>query len=133
MRKILTFLALLLSVNVCFADPYYLQPIGDTSQFSDAADYSARPANREGFVWVKGKPPQKATVYRTLSTSDRLDAEFKKLPLTVQAQFYPLKAAVKLALEQGETGVAAEIVRSAAVPPEFEGVRAKLLEFLNQQ
>lgn len=58
----------------------------------------------------------------------RLDAKFKQLPITTQAKLYPLKAALKLALETGEFNVAVEIISSAEVPAELEPVRASLLE-----
>ncbi len=56
-----------------------------------------------------------------------LDATFTALPLGVRAQFYPLKAAIKLAFEQGDTEAALEIVKLAQVPPELQAAKDSLL------
>lgn len=56
-----------------------------------------------------------------------LDAVFNALPAIVRAQFFPLKASVKLAFEQGDTEAALEIVKLAQVPPELQAAKDSLL------
>jgi hypothetical protein len=58
---------------------------------------------------------------------NELDAVFNALPVLVRAQFFPLKASVKLAFEQGDTEAALEIIKIAQVPPELESSKASLL------
>lgn len=58
----------------------------------------------------------------------RLDGIFNGLPVEIRAQFYPLKAAIKLALEQGDTEAAEAIIATAPVPSELEAVRQSLLQ-----
>ncbi len=58
----------------------------------------------------------------------RLDAVFITLPLEARAQFYEKKAAVKLALEQGDVEAAQAIINGASVPSELEAVRQSLLQ-----
>lgn len=62
----------------------------------------------------------------------QLDAVFNDLPLPVRAQFYPLKAAVKLAFEQGDTLAALAIIQNTQVPPELEGEKAALLALFGE-
>jgi hypothetical protein len=56
-----------------------------------------------------------------------LDAVFNALPVSVRAQFFPLKASIKLAFEQGDTEAALEIIKIAQVPPELETAKSSLL------
>lgn len=57
----------------------------------------------------------------------QLDAVFNQLPVEARAQFYPLKAAVKLALEQGDTSAALAIIQAVDVPPELQDAKDSLL------
>ena len=106
---------------------YYLRPIGDETQYSDAGDYPARPPNRPGFEWIQGNPPPTASRLVKNPLPQKLAEEFDKLPDEVQARFYPLKAAVKLAIEEGKRTIAKEIIQGTAVPAELQSVKDKLL------
>ncbi len=57
----------------------------------------------------------------------RLDGIFNGLPVEIRAQFYYLKPAIKLAIEQGDTEAAEAIIANAPVPSELEAVRQSLL------
>ncbi len=57
----------------------------------------------------------------------RLDGLFNDLPVEIRAQFYYLKPAIKLAIEQGDTEAAEAIIANAPVPSELEAVRQSLL------
>lgn len=60
-----------------------------------------------------------------------LDTIFNQLPAEVRAQFFPLKAAVKLALDQGDLEAAKYIVQLTTVPPELEGAKTQMLAVFN--
>lgn len=64
----------------------------------------------------------------TSPLSGKLTAIFESLPLELQADFAPLKAAVKLELDQGHMDVAKLIIQRAKVPAELEPLRAQMLE-----
>jgi len=55
---------------------YYLRPIGDETQFSDAADYLEKPEDREGFEWVVGEPPKEAKALQIKNRRQKLDDFF---------------------------------------------------------
>lgn len=59
--------------------------------------------------------------------ADRLDAAFSALPLDLQAQFSPLRAAIKLELDQGRNAIAKRVIELATVPPELEAQKEALL------
>lgn len=105
----------------------YLRPTGDTTQYSDLADYLENPpfAAPSGFEWVEGEPPETALPVKSLS--DQLDAVFETLDVPTQAQFSPLKAAVQLELDQGRTDVAKAIVQGATVPSNLAAVQQEIL------
>lgn len=58
---------------------------------------------------------------------DELDNIFKDLPVPIRAQFFPLKAAIKLALEQGDVMAALEIIDMTEVPPELVPLKDEML------
>jgi hypothetical protein len=58
---------------------------------------------------------------------DELDNIFKDLPVPIRAQFFPLKAAIKLALEQGDIMAALEIINMTEVPPELAPLKGQML------
>lgn len=62
-----------------------------------------------------------------LSLAEQLNLLFSSLPLAQQADLSPLKAAVKLELDQGRTEVAKLIIERAVIPPELESVRDTML------
>ena len=59
--------------------------------------------------------------------ADQLDAVFSALPVDLQAQFSPLRAAIKLELDQGRFAIAKRVIELATVPPELEAQRTALL------
>lgn len=56
-----------------------------------------------------------------------LDAIFVVLPVEVRAQFYPLKAAIKLAIEVGDIEAAMAIIQGTPVPPDLQAVKDAML------
>lgn len=59
--------------------------------------------------------------------SQVLNTIFESLPLESQADLAPLKAAVKLELEQGRLEMVKLIIQRAAVPVELEVVKTQML------
>lgn len=90
-------------------------------------------------------PPGEETIYATLTSDEmaerlqeesqpivysletQLDSIFSSLSLEQQADFSPLKAAVKLELELGNQAIAKLIIERATVPEELESVRQNML------
>ena len=107
----------------------YLRPIGDDTQYSDAADYPTMPPVRDGFEWVEGTPPENAIPYRVPTLAQQLDALFSAQPTAVKAQFYTLKAAIKLALEvvPPDLETAKLMIENTEVPEELEAIKDGLL------
>ncbi|HEY9685474.1 MAG TPA: hypothetical protein V6C52_00715 [Coleofasciculaceae cyanobacterium] len=66
-----------------------------------------------------------------LPLSEQLNAIFETLPAEIQADFAPLKAAVKLELDQKREHIARLIIQRATIPPELESLRQALLEAFN--
>lgn len=64
------------------------------------------------------------TVY---SLETQLDTIFSSLTFEQQADFSPLKAAVKLELELGNQTIAQLIIERASIPEELESVRQDML------
>ncbi len=62
-----------------------------------------------------------------VSLSSKLLAVYDTLPLEVQADFSPLRAAVQLELEQSRSEVARLIIERANIPEELEIARQALL------
>lgn len=60
----------------------------------------------------------------------QLETMFNSQVAAVRAQFFTLKAAVKLALEQGDIEAAILIIQNAPVPPELEPLRQQMLGVL---
>lgn len=61
------------------------------------------------------------------SLAQRLDEIFQALPAVARAQFYTLKAAVKIAFESSDYEAAKLIIQNTAVPPELEAIKQQLL------
>lgn len=62
--------------------------------------------------------------------ASQLDAIFGTLTPETQADLAPLKAAVKLELEQGRIEIVVLIIQRAQIPEELEPVRHSMLEVL---
>jgi len=62
-----------------------------------------------------------------LPLSEQLNQLFATLPQEQQADLSPLKAAVKLELEQSQTEIARLIIERAAIPTELESLRQSML------
>ena len=73
-----------------------------------------------------------AEIAQRIELAPTLDAQFNALPVEVRAQFYPLKAAIKLALEQGDTLAALAIVQGAPVPPELQEQKDAMLSLFGR-
>ncbi|MCE3236989.1 MAG: hypothetical protein K0Q50_3181 [Vampirovibrio sp.] len=63
-----------------------------------------------------------------LSLAEQLSTLFSNLPAEQQADLAPLKAAVKLELDQGHTEIARLIIARASIPAELEAVRTSMLD-----
>ena len=102
--------------------------------FSDFADYPQGepfPAP-SGATWVNGDPVN-LPANKPLSLAERLDTVFMQLPPEVRGQFYPLKAAVKLALEQGDTLGALAIIQITSVPTDLQDAKDAMLSIFSQE
>lgn len=89
--------------------------------------------NKDLFVEVEGPLPDGAFDYTPLTVGEELDEAFKSLPAALRGAFYPLKAAVKLALEQDDYEAAAEIIAQAKVPPGYEAFQQSMLMTLAKE
>lgn len=70
--------------------------------------------------WEAPPPP--------LPLSEQLHGMFEVLAPELQADLAPLKAAVKLELDQGRVDIARLIIERAPVPAELEPLRKQMLE-----
>lgn len=61
------------------------------------------------------------------SLAEKLNDVFKIYPPEIRAAFYATKAAVKLALEEGDTLAALAIIMQTPVPPELESSKHQML------
>lgn len=60
-----------------------------------------------------------------------LDAVFNALPANLRAQFFPLKASVKLALDQADLAAAREIVLQASVSTELAALKQSMINAID--
>lgn len=96
---------------------------------SDCGDYPAQPEARVEGVWQTGLPPVNSP--EPQSITERLRQAFEaELPPEAQADLAPLKAAVKMELEQNRPDIARLIIQRAAIPPELESIRVGLLQLI---
>jgi hypothetical protein len=107
---------------------YLLRPDGS---YSDLANYPEQPAPREDGEWVEGIPYGLIS-FRPLALADQLDAVFSQQPVDLQAQFSPLRAAIKLELDQGRLDIAKRVIELAPVPPELEAQKEALLALFRE-
>lgn len=110
----------------------YLALSTDTLQYTDYADYPdgiPYPAP-EGFQWVEGELPTGAIPYIEKSLAEKMQDVFKTLPVDLQAQFAPLKAAVSLELQQGNSDVALAIITNTTPPVGYEALKDQLITLL---
>lgn len=98
---------------------------------SDAGDYPQQPEAREEGTWQAGFPP--ANSPELLSLTERLRLVFENdLPTEIQADLAPLKAAVKMELEQNRPHIARLIIQRANIPEALEDLRQTLLDVLQE-
>jgi len=64
---------------------------------------------------------------KPLPLAEALDEDFKQNPAPIRAAFYTHKAAVKLALEQGDVEAAELIIQGVEVPPELAPAKERML------
>jgi hypothetical protein len=67
-----------------------------------------------------------------LPIGQQLNNLFGSLTPELQADFAPLKAAVKLELDQGNTAIALLIIQRATIPNELESIRQAMLDVLQE-
>jgi hypothetical protein len=60
-----------------------------------------------------------------------LDSQFNSLPAAIRAQCFPLKAAIKLALEQSDFAAAREMVVQAIVPSELSDLKQSMINAMD--
>ncbi len=96
---------------------------------SDAGDYPQQPGAREEGTWQPGMPPANSVEIQPIT--ERLRQAFEgELPAEVQADLAPLKAAVKMELEQNRPHIARLIIQRATIPETLEDLRQALLSLL---
>jgi hypothetical protein len=108
---------------------YLLRPDGT---YSDLAEYGERPTDRTDGEWVNGEPAGREP-YTEKSLADLLDAVFSQQSIDLQAQFSPLRAAIKLELDQGRYAIAKRVIELASIPPELEAQRQALIELFPEE
>lgn len=81
----------------------------------------------DGFELVDGEPPEGFRFFSVPTLAEELNAVFETLDEDTQADLAPLKAAVKLELDQGRAGIAKRIIQRASIPAELESVRQAML------
>jgi hypothetical protein len=95
-------------------------PPGEPTQYVDLTEEEIAARQAE-----ENAPPPQPTL------TEQLNTIFETLPEETQADFAPLKAAVKLELEQNRIQIARLIIQRAVVPLELESLRQDLLEAMN--
>lgn len=110
---------------------YLLRPDGT---FTDFNDYPEQPAEREDGEWVQGDPTGLVLhIPRPVTLADKLDAVFSQQDIDLQAQFSPLRAAIKLELDQGRYAIAKRVIEMAAIPEELESQRQALINLFVEE
>lgn len=111
----------------------YLCPTGDPTQYLNGMDYPEDPIIPEGFELIEGRPPDGAIPYIPLTLAKKLDQAFTAQPTIVKAEFYSVKAAIKLALEATppDLDTARLILQNTGVPDELLEAKAALLALFN--
>jgi hypothetical protein len=96
---------------------------------SDAGDYPQQPEAREEGTWQVGFPPTNSVEIQPIT--ERLRQVFDNdLPAEMQADLAPLKAAVKMELEQNRPHIARLIIQRATIPEALEALRQAMLSLL---
>lgn len=96
---------------------------------SDYGDYPQEPPKRDEGTWQAGSPPENSK--ELLPLTEQLRQAFETgLPFEVQADLAPLKAAVKMELEQNRSEIARLIILRASIPEELESIRQALLNLI---
>jgi len=114
------------------ATNWYRLPDGSVAGFGDGAT----PPN--GSIQLDGPPAHGLDRYDTQTGElipfvytppliDRLNEIFAGQPVGLRAQFGPLRAAVKTALDYNDTEAAYAVIEGATIPQELEPIRAALL------
>ena len=93
-------------------------PPGGLGEFDEAVYEEIEGRPPEGYTT---EPPEK-------SLPERLNEKFKTLPVDVRATFYTLKAAVKIALDEGDTDAAKRVIEMAPVTADLEAARDAMLQ-----
>ena len=104
-----------------------------TARILDQADYESR-------EWKDERPrPTWSEIESVIlpepevPLSVELDAMFMSQPAEVRAKFYREKAAVSLAIQQGDLEVIPHIIAGASVTPDLEPVKNAMLEKVKQK
>lgn len=105
-----------------------LSPLGYADNVSEAVPPGAPPIFRPLTQAEVQQRQIDAAQVPDVPLSEQLNNIFSALDPNLQADLAPLKAAVKLELEQGRTDIAKLIIQRAAIPPELEPLRQQMLE-----
>lgn len=106
---------------------FYLLRFDNT--ISDYGDYPQEPPKRDEGIWQAGSPPENSQ--ELLSLTEQLRQAFETgLSFEVQADLAPLKAAVKMELEQDRPEIARLIILRASIPEALESIRQTLLSLI---
>ena len=104
----------------------YLRPIGDTSQFSNWANYASNPPYEapNGFEWVEGEPPENATPYVQLSALDQLEQLITQgqqamsvdpLPIDIQKQIFDLEVFIQNYYRRGAISLMQDSIQNFGI------------------
>ena len=112
----------------------YLRRLDDPAQFMNYADYpDGYPGDiPQGFELVTGELPVDAIPYRQKSLGDKLNDIFKTQSAEIRGAFGTLKAAVKIALDEGDLEAAEYMITNVDVPEALESIRTQMLTLLQE-
>lgn len=111
-------------LEVVDAPPPDVVPEGFYSKMEESVDLEAGTLMRR-LVCVKHEPTEEEA---ERTRKDSMAAAFDALPVPVQAAFYQTRVTAETAMDNGRFDIARAIVEAQAVPPEYEAVKAAILD-----
>lgn len=109
----------------------HIRPTNDASKYLSAGYYGEDLTPPFGYEIIEGPPPVDAVQVTIKGLVERLNDIFDEQETALRAQFAPLKAAVRILIEDNDTEAAQAVIVGASIPQELEPVRAALLAEFN--